>query len=326
VPGVVDPQSVGSSFGAGARDFVEVVGARLRVENPRARLIHATSYRPDLAFSIAQTLWTFSGSADTGFIEFYNPRGRDFSSQGRLLSAPGPRIFGTGVGAQFSAAVKLLARDKSSRRAMIQIFLPEDMVYGYRDASCIGSVQLLLRDDRLHSIVTMRSQSAARVLPYDSFLLSMIHEAAALELGITMGDYILFCGSLHYYAEEADLVEALIGTTDRPPAPMPPMESKLSSIGSELGRAEVEIRGRLARNIRAAIEFGRFNLDPYWTDVLKVLVIGIRMRRGAHEDTELAELPAVYRSIIAARRDQAGSLGEGIQGSVPRNSQRSRRE
>jgi len=303
VSGVVDERSVGSSFGSGPRDFVEAVAVQARVLNPRARLFRA-AHHPDLAFSIAQTIWTLSGSDNLEPIDFYSPRGREFSDNGRSLSAaPGARIFNSRTGDQFAAAMRLLSVDPSTRRAVIQLYLPEDTTERYRDASCIGSIQFLIRDSRLHSIVTMRSQSAARVFPYDSFLLSMLHELAAIELELALGDYRVFFGSLHYYLDERDRVNALLQTTDASPAAMPPMQSKLSRVLTQIVQAESAIRERLALDIRVPIDRDQFQLDTYWKDLLLVLLVSTRLRRGVvPSDDEIAALPDVYQDLLPSKR------------------------
>lgn len=56
----------------------------------------------------------------------------------------------------------------------------------------------------------MRSQSALMVMPYDLFLLTMLHEAMAVRLGVGLGYYHHFCGSLHYYEDEEELVDAVL--------------------------------------------------------------------------------------------------------------------
>src|SRR5262245_7856510 len=112
VGGVTDERSVGSFFGIRPREFIEVLGLQIHVIDPRGWLVRTEVYRPDLAFGIAHTLWTFSGSNDLAVIEFYNPRGREFSDDGRtLFGAPGTRIFRSTAGDQFAAAIRQLSRD-----------------------------------------------------------------------------------------------------------------------------------------------------------------------------------------------------------------------
>jgi thymidylate synthase len=283
-----------------------VLGARARITNPRARLIQSNHFVPNLTYSIANTLWTFAGSNDVEFIEFYNPDGRLFSDDGRTLSAaPGSRIFCSAAGDQFAAAVDILSKDPSSRRAMIQLFLPQDCVNRARDASCIGSLQLLIREGSLHSIVNMRSQEAVRIFAYDAFLLSMLHEAAAKELNVRLGSYTVFFGSLHYYADEERLVDAILRDDAPRTAAMPEMESPLSRVRDVLIAAEKTIRQRLTENIQATIELQEFGLDSYWNTLFTILIFGTRQSRGGYEQLPgMDAIPLPYRTVL---RESGGS-------------------
>lgn len=263
VPGVIDPLSIGSGFGMKPRNYREVMGLSFELTNPRARIICTSAYAPQLRFAIAQTIWCIVGSDEVSDIGYYNQQGFAFADEtGHLPAAVGRRIFRAEGGDQFHAAIELLKRDQSSRRAQIQIYLPSDLLRPSKDSSCIGSLHFLVREGCLHAVAAMRSQSVARVLPYDIFLLTMIQEAAAVELNLRLGSYHHFSGSLHYYAEEHALVDSILSEDTVPVAPpMPPMQSPLNAIREQLGRAESLVR------------FGRepVPVDPYWDPLITIL-------------------------------------------------------
>src|SRR5262245_38672206 len=79
---ILDPTSVGSHFGKQPRSTMELLGHGFCLTNPRARLAYSPARRIDLAFAIANTLWTLRGSDALDEIAAYNSRGRLFSSDG----------------------------------------------------------------------------------------------------------------------------------------------------------------------------------------------------------------------------------------------------
>jgi thymidylate synthase len=104
--------------------------------------------------------------------------------------------------------VNLLRQDPDSRRAVVPIYARRDVGLDSRDIPCTTTLQFLLRGGKLTMITTMRSNDAILGMPYDVFNFAMIHEWMACRLGVELGDYIHFAGSLHYYgSDEAKLRE-----------------------------------------------------------------------------------------------------------------------
>jgi thymidylate synthase len=283
VPPIEEVLSVGSAFGARARPSRELIAVTFGISDPRRRVISTSAYAPDLGYAIANTLWTLLGSDDLDMIGFYNPNGLEFSDDSRSVpSAPGKRIFHSDQGDQFGAALDHIRNDRSTRRAMIQVYLPQDTISRTRDCSCTGSMQLLVREDRLNCVVTMRSQSCARVMPYDLFLLTMLHECAAIALGTPIGTYYHFSGSLHFYEDEAPLVAKILASQSKDPVAdrgMPPMASWSESVREALRAAEATVRLRLSMDPETPVPYESFGLDPYWTELLRTMVSGVRDSR-----------------------------------------------
>jgi hypothetical protein len=65
-------------------------------------------------------------------------------------------------------------------------------------------LQFLIRRNRLHTLTTMRSNDAYIGLPHDIFCFSMLQEVLARTLGVALGQYSHFVGSLHLYDENRD--------------------------------------------------------------------------------------------------------------------------
>lgn len=261
---------------------LEVLGARLEVSNPRARLSRSETRRKPVS-AIAELCWYLRGTGEAEPISFWIPKYADEAeSDGRVHGAYGPRLFGDGDGNQVERVVELLAERPGTRRAVIQLFDRADIAptFSYKDVPCTCTVHFLLRSARLHAVVHMRSSDVYLGLPHDVFAFSMLQEIVARELGVEPGRYIHMAGSLHLYDNDLDrartfLEEGWQSTTD-PMAPMP-SGSQWRHV-SELLRAEAQIR--------AGVPYKALDLpgDPYWSDLARVLAL--HQARKRHDPEE----------------------------------------
>jgi thymidylate synthase len=227
VPSVIDPTSVGSTFGSRARPSTELLGYGFRLVDPMASLFSSPIRRVNLAFCVGLLIWTLRGSDAVSEIAFYNPRGRDFSDDGvSLRGAFGKRLFAwEGSLNQLDVLAKRLEEDPSTRRAVAFIGGPNDNARVTRDYPCALAVQFVLRDGALHAFVLMRSQSAYSVLPYDVFLFSRLQSWLAARLGVGIGFYEHQSVSLHLYQDEIELASEVLDSPCRP-LRLKPMSAK----------------------------------------------------------------------------------------------------
>jgi thymidylate synthase len=301
--GVTDPSSVGSSFGQKDRPTRELLAASFSIRHPRRRLFTSVARPVDIGYAIANVVWALSGSNDLAMIGAYNPNAHRFSDDGKtLFGAPGHRIVRSPVGDQLQLAAERLRQDPSSRRAIIQVHSALDLAAQTRDYTCLVDLQFFLRGGALVCIAHMRSQSALMVLPYDLFLLTMLHEALARSLGVEPGPYHHFCGSLHYYVDEEAVVTEVIGEDSSPPPGMPPMERYSPALRETLAAAEASVRPSLEADCAALPGAGSLDLDKYWWDLLRVMVAGALIRRDRTLlPNEVALIPPVYQRVLRAR-------------------------
>lgn len=246
---------------------VEALGARLQLNNPRARLSRTESRRK-VPTAIAELAWYLGGSDSAAAIQPWIGKYSDEAeADGRVHGAYGPRLFGADVNAQFDRAIAMLRRAPGTRRAVIAIFDKHD-TYGDRkkDVPCTCTLQFLCRNNCLHMVTSMRSNDAVLGLPHDVFTFTMLQEVAARELGLDLGVYIHQAASFHLYdanraTAESFLAEGWQGTAEMSCMPEGSQRTSLR----ELVTAEQQLRDGVA--------FEALDMpgEPYWADLVRVL-------------------------------------------------------
>lgn len=112
---------------------------------------------------------------------------------------------------QFLHAYKELHDNPNSRRALM-IYTRPSMWYDYNfdgmsDFMCTNTVQYLIRDGKLISIVSMRSNDVVYGYRNDFAWQKYVQESLAEDLKIPCGDIIWNVGSLHVYESQFKLVK-----------------------------------------------------------------------------------------------------------------------
>jgi len=273
--------------------FSEVAGVLLRLRNPRARLSR-TEDRGKPFSALGEMLWYFTKSNDLGFIEYYLPKYRNESDDGKTVyGGYGPRLFKMHSKIdQIGNVVNLLKARPTSRRAVVQLFDSND-INGHvsthpKDIPCTCTIQFLIRDNRLLAHSSMRSNDAYFGLPHDVFSFTMIQEMIASELKIEVGDYTHTVGSLHLYEDKKEKVLEFLDegwqATDKP-MPKMPAGDPFGSVATLL-KLENLIRERKDPDIDGS------PLDEYWKDLVKLLQI-LRLVK----DKDVAKVQLIKNSM-----------------------------
>lgn len=283
-----------------AREFT---GVLIELSDPRSRFSR-TEGRGTLFHLLGETLWYLSGSDRLDFIEYYIPKYRDFiDASRRATTAPGaygPRLFGGGDRSQMAKMLATLKRGSTdTRRAVLQIFDQADLRPRNGDVPCTTTLQFLPRRGKLHLIATMRSNDAYIGFPGDVFAFTFIQELVAKTLGLELGTYSHFVGSLHLYDKNVAAARRYLDEGFQTPLPMPEMPDAdpWPSVGWLL-ETERAIRLKQSEPSQSAV-------DSYWLDLsrllrIKALYEDIDLRGVAHEKRQMAS--PVYDSFIRGRQ------------------------
>ena len=247
---------------------VEITGALLNIENPRARLSR-TERKGTLFSCLGELLWYLSGTCETSFISYYIGRYEYLSDDGNTIHGGyGPRILGLGTDNQVQRVIDILRQRPGSRQAVIQIFNAADTIKKYKDIPCTCTMQFFVRGNMLHMMTHMRSNDAFLGLPHDVFAFTMLQEIIARSLQLELGSYKHSVGSLHLYDEHREDAEDFLSEGWQQEVAMPSMPQcdPWSSIRMLLD-AEQDIR--LGKNMATDLSL----IDPYWADIIRILQI-----------------------------------------------------
>ncbi len=222
----------------------EGIGAHFVLTDPRNRLITSPARNVNYGFAVGELCWYVRGDTDLETMLYYNKRMAQFSDDGKTInSAYGHRILKERWSARFPMpaaygrsqldnVIDELRKDPDSRRAVMHINEPSDLLKavegGSKDVPCTMSLQLLIRERRLHMHVLMRSNDIIWGVPYDVFSFTCLQEAFLYMLqdaGVSVDDlgyYHHTAGSLHVYETHYTMAEEVGGETFYPPPPMMP--------------------------------------------------------------------------------------------------------
>jgi thymidylate synthase len=272
----------GLSIGSG-RKSLELLNHGFTLPDVHDRLLAATQARFNPFAAVGRFIWMMAGNDRLADVEFYDAGGRKFSDNGMWIpgSCDGARLFNPRPGLnQVERVIGLLRGESGGRRAVATIYQPEDAGRESRDIPCHIAVAYNRRVRGLHCTTMMRSCNAARVLPYDLFLFTLLAEYVACASGTEVASYTHFTVSLHIYGEDLDIASAVVSGSGekRIRLRMDPMPADGATRDvAALIALEASIRHSCTMADESWFaERDRFigdTLPPYWQDFARIVLI-----------------------------------------------------
>lgn len=154
-------------------------------------------------YLMAELLWYFAGRHDVKFIGTFASLWNRISDDGVTNNSAYGYLMKYKHGFnQIEKVIELLQKDPLSRRAVININVPNENVIETKDEPCTIALQFLIRDDKLNCTAIMRSNDIWFGLPYDVAFFTELQKYIAFKLGIKTGTYTHFATSLHLYERD----------------------------------------------------------------------------------------------------------------------------
>lgn len=286
-------------------NFKEVFGAFLHLTNPLARLSRSES-KGRIYSALGEFLWYLSGDIRLDFIDYYVPRRfqQESDDQVTVRSGYGDRLRNWHGLNQIDNVIKVLTESKTSRRAVIQLFDASDIAQRFASIPCTCTLQFIVRGERLHMFVTMRSNDAFIGLPHDIFAFTMLQELVARSVGVKLGEYKHCAGSLHLYERDFDAARQYLAEGWQDPIVMPEMPAGEPWRNIEWLQS-IEETARL--NKKPMPDLNAVEMPPYWQDMARLL-LSLRASKDG-DANRIAQLKeeihsAAYRMFLMARVDQ----------------------
>jgi thymidylate synthase len=124
-----------------------------------------------------------------------------------------------------------------------------------KEVPCTTTLQFHLRKGLLHMSVTLRSNNAYWGLPHDVFCFTMLQEMMARRLGVELGEYYHYVGSMHIYEDFLDTMREYVaeGVQRTIEMPVMPIGDPFAMVDRLL---DVERRLRAGETLEAGREMG----------------------------------------------------------------------
>lgn len=277
---------------ARGNDAREVIGAGFRLPDPRQRLPYLGERKANPVFQFAEALWYLAGRRDLEMIGYYAPSMRFSSPDGIHLggSAYGYTLFTPAAGdtvAPFDRVIELLRTEADSKRGYLPVFSASELTTSDNpDMACLAGLHLLARGGRLHMVCNMRANDLDCGLLSDVFSFTMIHEYAAIQLGLELGTYTHVIGSAHVNDTNAERVKRVLNEADDRSAPVTfdfpvmPENTTAATIAAVLEHEEALRTNQLRYS---AQHIQSLDLEPYWQQPLLLFEL---YRQLQHDKTE----------------------------------------
>lgn len=247
--------------------FKECRFQHLLLKNPRARVIRNPLRKVSLKFTAAEFIWMMGGRSDIEMISTYNKRMATFSDDGETLNgAYGPRLRDWNGMDQIANVIKQLRDDLYTRQAVIIILDPrKDLYTKTKDVPCNDLLQFMYREGALHMSCYVRSNDMNWGIPYDIFHWTMLQEMIASELGVPVGEYNHFIGSMHIYDKDYDAMAKIADACPEHVSVMPDMPLNQDVIATINMLESVEVCRRCLNKDT------RVGLPDYWREFINPL-------------------------------------------------------
>lgn len=189
--GFIQPSRAGNVVG-------EILNSITVIEDPTQGFVDSPDRNLSIRYAIGELMWYLSGSNQLSSIQPYSKFWNQLSDDGETLnSAYGHRIYTKFGFDQWEHVKEILRNDPLSRQAVIHIKDADNTPT--KDLPCTLNLQFHLREGQLHMTASMRSNDIWLGFPFDVFCFTSLQIKMAMELGVKVGEYTHFAGSLHLY-------------------------------------------------------------------------------------------------------------------------------
>lgn len=187
--------------GIGEGIYAECLNATTIINNPYENICQSKIRNMSMKYAIGELLWYISCNNSFKAIKPYSSFWEKISDDGYTVNSNYGHCIRLKYGFdQFEYCIKLLIENPSTRQAIIHIKGPSEKAS--KDVNCTETIQLFIRDEKVHMTVNMRSNDIWLGFPYDVFQFTCLQILVAMRLDLEVGTYTHNVGSLHLYEKD----------------------------------------------------------------------------------------------------------------------------
>ena len=175
--------------------------AYFEFDQPYNQLLLLRNRKFNPYFAVVESAWVLSGKKELKCLQSIIDSYGQFSDDGASLNgAYGYRMRSFFEIDQLEALINLLVDDSETRRAVITLYSPSDLLNNQSlDIPCNTTLFFKKRNSRLDITVINRSNDLYLGIPYNIFTFNVILKFVAYKTGLEIGVQRHFTDSLHVY-------------------------------------------------------------------------------------------------------------------------------
>ena len=163
------------------------------------------------SYLCGEMLWYMCARNDVAFIDKFSHFWKNISDDGvTSYSAYGNILFKKHGFDQVQKIIDLLNKDRNSRRAVLNLNVPNPNVIETKDEVCTIAVTYYIRDNKLYCTNVMRSNDFWFGLSYDEVFFTELQKYIAHRVNAEYGSYTHFAVSMHCYDRDFDKLSEVI--------------------------------------------------------------------------------------------------------------------
>lgn len=163
-----------------------------------------------ILYLIGEMLWYWEARNDLSFISKFSSFWSRISDDGKTSNSAYGYILKKKHGFnQIEKAIELLKKDKYSRRAVLNINVPNKNVIETKDEMCTIALIPFIRDNKLNMTCVMRSNDINFGLTYDLMYFTQLQKYIAREVGVETGSYTHLAVSIHCYLSDLEKIKSI---------------------------------------------------------------------------------------------------------------------
>lgn len=182
-----------------------------QVKNDSFRLCFLKKRDLNPFFAFAEFSWILEGSNKLKPLEYFISSYNQFSDDGDTLNgAYGFRLKKYFEFNQINKAIELLTDNKNTRRIVLTMYSPKDLLINSKDIPCNTTIYLKIRNSKLDITVLNRSNDLFLGVPYNTFVFYLLQVYISNAINCKIGTQTHYTDSLHLYEKHFDKVKQII--------------------------------------------------------------------------------------------------------------------